>query len=234
MRKVLIFAGITALLLALPARSPRRTGRSSAGRTAAASRRSQEPAGEVLVRRTRSRWSATLGDGIGSPVVARRPGLHHGDDRAADSSRVFCLDAATGKQLWKREFDTGKLPRITPPNSHASSTPAADGKRVYVYFSTLGLLAFDARDGEEAWRLPLPVPAYLMDWGAAASPIVYKDLVIFNQDDDLTPFLRRRRRRARARSAGRRRGPTCWPATPCRSSARPAAGPTSSSPAPAS
>ena len=37
---------------------------------------------------------------------------------------VFCHDAATGKQLWKRELDTGRLPRITPPNSHASSTPA--------------------------------------------------------------------------------------------------------------
>ena len=28
-----------------------------------------------------------------------------------------------------------------------------------------------------------------MDWGAAASPIVYEDLVIFNQDDDLAPAL---------------------------------------------
>jgi outer membrane protein assembly factor BamB len=28
-----------------------------------------------------------------------------------------------------------------------------------------------------------------MGWGAAHSPIVYQDLVIFNQDDDLAPFL---------------------------------------------
>jgi outer membrane protein assembly factor BamB len=35
----------------------------------------------------------------------------------------------------------------------------------------------------------MEVPAYLMDWGAASSPIVYKDSVLFNQDDDLAPAL---------------------------------------------
>ena len=29
---------------------------------------------------------------------------------------VFCFDAARGELLWRREFETGKLPRITPPN----------------------------------------------------------------------------------------------------------------------
>ena len=52
-----------------------------------------------------------------------------------------------GTELWKREFDTGKLPRITPPNSHASATPASDGQRVFVHFSTLGLIALDAANG---------------------------------------------------------------------------------------
>ena len=28
-----------------------------------------------------------------------------------------------------------------------------------------------------------------MDWGAATSPIVFRDMVIFNQDDDLNPYL---------------------------------------------
>jgi outer membrane protein assembly factor BamB len=102
---------------------------------------------------------------------------------------VVCFDAAGGKEQWRREMDTGPLPPITPPNSHASSTPAADAERVYVYFSTLGLMAFDAADGKPVWRVPLETPQYLMDWGAATSPIVFRDLVILNQDDDLTPYL---------------------------------------------
>src|SRR5262245_36378649 len=67
------------------------------------------------------KWSVKLGDGIASAVIA--------------SGRVFvtamineqtfgvlCFEAATGNPLWKKEFKTGKLPRITPPNSFASST----------------------------------------------------------------------------------------------------------------
>ena len=133
-------------------------------------------------------WSRNLGDGIGSPIVAG--GRVIVTEMTADQKfAVICLDAASGKQRWKREFATGKLPRITPPNSHASSTPASDGKRVYVYFSTLGLLAFELADGKESWRFPFPRPAYLMDWGAGGSPIEYKDLVIFAHEDDLNPFL---------------------------------------------
>ena len=133
-------------------------------------------------------WKTRLGDGVGSPVV--HSGRVFATAMAAEQKlAVFGLDAASGRPLWRREFATGPLPRITPPNSHASSTPATDGERVYVHFSTLGLLALDAASGEEVWRHPLPKPAYLMDWGAASSPIVHAGLVIFCQDDDLAPFL---------------------------------------------
>ncbi len=134
------------------------------------------------------KWSVKLGDGIASPIIA--------SGRVFTTAMVneqkfgvYCYEAGTGKPLWQREFDTGKLPRITPPNSYASSTPATDGNRVYVYFSTLGLLALNVADGKTAWERPVPQPAYLMDWGAASSPIVYRDLVIFNQDDDLSSTL---------------------------------------------
>ena len=133
-------------------------------------------------------WRVKLGEGIGSPVVMK--GRVFATAMVAEEKvAVFGLDAASGRQLWRTEFATGTLPRITPPNSHASSTPVADGERVYVYFSTLGLLAFDAATGAEVWRYAMPKPAYLMDWGAASSPIVHQGMVIFCQDDDLAPFL---------------------------------------------
>jgi outer membrane protein assembly factor BamB len=134
------------------------------------------------------RWKAELGDGVASPVVSGGKVFTTamtGDEQFA----VFCFDFESGSELWHREFDTGELPRITPPNSHASSTPACDGQRLYVYFSTLGILALDVEDGRTIWGYQLPLPAYLMDWGAAASPIVFENTVYFNQDDDLAPAL---------------------------------------------
>lgn len=133
-------------------------------------------------------WSAEPGEGIGSPIIVNGK-LFCTAMTGPTTFTVFAYDSATGKPLWKRDLETGALPRITPPNSHASSTPAADGKRVYVYFSTLGLLAFDAATGKDAWKCPLAKPAYLMDWGAASSPIVYKDALLFCMDDDLNPYL---------------------------------------------
>jgi outer membrane protein assembly factor BamB len=132
-------------------------------------------------------WSVKLGDGISSPVVANGRLFI---TAMAESNRfsMYCFDAASGQLIWEQSFDTGPLPTITPPNSAASSTPVTDGEHVFTYFSTLGLIGMDW-DGRVLWKHKLPIPQYLLDWGAAASPIVYKDLVIFNQDDDLNPFL---------------------------------------------
>jgi len=133
-------------------------------------------------------WKAKLGDGIGSSVIV--------DGRVFNTAFVdeknfviYCHDAVTGKELWKRLLPAGELPRITPPNSHASSTAAADRERVYAYFSTLGIIAFDSKSGDEVWRHELPKAAYLMDWGTGASPVIFEDRVFFVQDDDLNPFV---------------------------------------------
>jgi outer membrane protein assembly factor BamB len=134
------------------------------------------------------KWSAKLGDGIGCPIVAN--GKVFATAMTGERTfSVFAFTAGTGQPIWRKDFPTGALPRITPPNSHASSTPASDGRNVYVYFSTLGILALDASSGNQLWQCPLPTPSYLMDWGAASSPIVHHGTVYFNQDDDLSPAL---------------------------------------------
>jgi outer membrane protein assembly factor BamB len=134
------------------------------------------------------RWSVKLGEGIACPVVANGR-VFATSMSGPQTFKVFCFNAATGKPVWSQELETGPLPPITPPNTPASSTPAVDEENVYVFFSTLGLIAFRVSDGKELWRRPIQQPFYLMAWGAAASPIVYKDLVIYNQDDDLDPTL---------------------------------------------
>jgi len=129
-----------------------------------------------------------LGDGVGSPEVAAGRVFV---SAMIDKERVglFCFDAATGDKLWKRDWATGSLAEIHKTNSQAATTPAADSRRVYFYFSTLGLLALDARDGTDAWKVPMPVPYFVFKWGAGMSPVLHDDMVIFCQDDDLFPAM---------------------------------------------
>src|SRR5207248_2508016 len=139
-------------------------------------------------------WSAPLGDGIGSPVVAAGRVFSTafvGDKPEKRQFVTFCLDAATGKELWRKALPVGPkpLPAITPPNSYASASAAADAERVYVYFIRFGLLALDAKTGAQVWHVPMPEPFYIFDWGAGMSPVLYKDTVFFCQDDDLYPAL---------------------------------------------
>jgi hypothetical protein len=63
-------------------------------------------------------WKARLGDGVGSAIV--KNGVVYATAWRAMKVAVHAFDAATGAPKWKSEFDTGTLPRITPPNSHAA------------------------------------------------------------------------------------------------------------------
>jgi len=133
-------------------------------------------------------WSASVGDGIGGAVVAGGRVFVNGmtDDTTVS---LFAFDAASGKKLWQRDWDTGELPEIHKSNSQAPTTPAADDERVYLYFSSLGLLTVDAETGADVWEYKLPTPFFVFKWGPGMSPILYKDMLIFCQDDDLHPAI---------------------------------------------
>jgi len=65
-------------------------------------------------------------------------------------------------------------------NSYASPTPICDSQRVYVSFGAYGTAALDAKTGATIWeRRDLPCNHYR---GAGASPILFRDLLIFSMD----------------------------------------------------
>lgn len=94
---------------------------------------------------------------------------------------VLCVNRADGRILWNREVKA-KMPE--PPyrgsmqrHGYASSTPASDGERVYVFFGKSGVFAFNL-DGHQVWHAD--VGSVNHEWGTGASPVVYKNLVIVN------------------------------------------------------
>ncbi|RLS42764.1 MAG: serine/threonine protein kinase [Planctomycetota bacterium] len=132
------------------------------------------------------KWVAKLGDGIGSPSIAAGRIF---TSAMVDSKTIglYGFDIKTGEQLWMRTWPVGDVDEIHMTNSHAGTTPAADADHVYFYFSTLGMVCVDAKTGSDVWHKELPVPYFIFKWGAGMSPVLYKDLVLFCQDDDLHP-----------------------------------------------
>ena len=84
------------------------------------------------------------------------------DDNLEQSWRLYALDRKTGAIVWERTV-LEAAPRVSrhPKNSHASSTPATDGRRIVAMFGSEGLFGFDT-DGKQLWRQDLGV----LDQGA--------------------------------------------------------------------
>jgi outer membrane protein assembly factor BamB len=124
------------------------------------------------------------GSGFGGKGGSGKGGFGKGGD-GGDQKKlkllVLCLDRANGAVLWQKEVQP-KLPE-TPfsgmmrEHSYASSTPFTDGKNIYVFFGKSGVHAFDL-DGKQLWSADVGSSTHM--WGSAASPVLYKDLVIVN------------------------------------------------------
>ncbi len=106
--------------------------------------------------------------------------------RSGKNLETICIARGNGIIKWRKTVEPEKMERISGTNSHASPTPVCDGKRVYVYFGSFGLIAYDV-DGNEVWKKPLPIPKH--EHGSAASPILANGMVVINCDEDEDPYL---------------------------------------------
>lgn len=129
-----------------------------------------------------------------------RYGLYGDGTTAADRAhphkfKLYCLDKKSGKVLWEKIAFEG-LPKSGRhiKSTYANSTPATDGRLVLALFGSEGLYAYDL-EGNLKWKKDLgdlTTSAYNADeyeWGYAASPILYQDLVIVQADTTKEDFL---------------------------------------------
>ena len=121
----------------------------------------------------RAIWTVPIpGKGNSSPVVSGGKLFVQSSVGEGSERMLLCLDAATGKTAWARSQSGGSFKGLHKYNSLASSTPAADGSRVYALFwdgKDLSLTAYDF-DGHTVWQQP--IGPFKSQHGAGTSPVV--------------------------------------------------------------
>ena len=132
--------------------------------------------------------SLTLGD-------SDQAGIDPAKDMVPHRWQVIALDRTSGKVVWTRSVHQG-VPRVKRhvKGSHASATPATNGKIIVALLGSEGLVAFDA-GGKELWRQDLGVmsvgladdPTY--EWGPASSPVIHCNTVVVQNDRYRDSFL---------------------------------------------
>ena len=163
-------------------------------------------------------WNAKTGENVAWKV--KIPGVGHSspvvwEDKLflatclpeSEERVLLCLDRKTGKTLWQKTVLKSKLETKHQLNSHASSTPATDGKIVVVAFLKIDgrtipapnvgaprpinpgeiiVAAYDL-DGNKKWESNLG--RFISAHGFCSNPVLFEDLVIVNGDHDGESYL---------------------------------------------
>jgi len=129
-------------------------------------------------------WKAAVPYGQSSPVVAGR----HVYLTASEGGQrlTICLDAATGRELWRKAITPARVQKNFHTNDPASPTATADEDGVIVFFADFGLAAYSP-EGKDRWTYPLgPFKSF---YGMAGSPVLTGDLVVLLCDQRSGSFL---------------------------------------------
>ncbi len=133
-------------------------------------------------------WKTELPSGNSSPAVWGGRIFLTAFDKSNQRLETLCLDRQTGEILWRRTAPPVKKieTSLHPANGPATPTPVCDADRVYVYFGSYGLLAYD-HNGAELWQKPLPFPG--TTFGSGSSPILFGDLLLLAYQGKVASLL---------------------------------------------
>jgi outer membrane protein assembly factor BamB len=98
---------------------------------------------------------------------------------------LLCLDRQTGKVLWQ-QVAREEVPHEgirEGEGSFAAPSGVTDGKHVFAYFGSRGLYCYDMK-GKQEWSKDLGKLRIAMGFGEGSSPVLYKDTLIVNWDNE--------------------------------------------------
>jgi outer membrane protein assembly factor BamB len=124
-------------------------------------------------------WKGSIGKGFSSVTVAKGRVYSMGNLEEVDT--VYCLDAETGKGIWKHSYPSALDPKAF--EGGPLSTPVVDEDRLYTMGKFGQFFCLDASTGAVKWTNKFEPPAltkadYHVWWGFAGSPLITGDRVI--------------------------------------------------------
>ena len=125
------------------------------------------------------KWKIPLPVGHSSPTIWGERIFLTSFDTDSKKLELLCVSVKNGAILWRRVAPAPQIEETHVVSNPATASPAVDADRVYAYFSSYGVMAFN-HAGEPQWTAALPMPK--THHGSGASPILAGELLIVNHD----------------------------------------------------
>jgi outer membrane protein assembly factor BamB len=124
-------------------------------------------------------WQRDVGEGFSGPIISGdRLILFH---RVDNDATVDCLNAVSGKAIWKFTYPTNYQDALSKGNG-PRSTPLTSGNKVVALGAEGMLVCLSLEDGKKIWSRSLTkdYKTPLGYFGIGTSPIVEQNLVLVN------------------------------------------------------
>ncbi|MCC6511493.1 MAG: PQQ-binding-like beta-propeller repeat protein, partial [Pirellulaceae bacterium] len=131
-------------------------------------------------------WRTPLPPGHSSPCICGDSIFLTTYQAEEKELATVAIDRRSGAIRWRQVAPAKTIEAVHASGSPATSTPACNGRQVFSFFGSYGLLCYDL-DGKLLWDRPLG--PFQDEFGAASSPILVDDKVILNEDHDINSFL---------------------------------------------
>ena len=123
-------------------------------------------------------WKTSIGNGFCSIAVSNGRAYTMGN--IDDKDILYCFDAKTGKEIWKKSY-----PCPLYKKNHEggpAATPTVDGNAVYTFSKDGDAIRFNAATGQIVWHKNLNKELGLKHpkWYFASSPFIIDNMVILN------------------------------------------------------
>jgi outer membrane protein assembly factor BamB len=120
-------------------------------------------------------WKVTVGFGDATPAFSGNK--IYLNTRQGDQEVVLCIDAATGKELWKYQYASSAVTGPAASHPGPRSTPSVANGKVVTFGANAILTCLDAATGKVVWKRENP-SSFVPQFFTGMSPLITDNLCI--------------------------------------------------------